>query len=169
MALIVVAFGLLGLAALHMRMQLSDVEAYQRAQALILIDDMLNRMAANRNNAAAYVTGGATPVGYGTICSTDTSSVANTDLGEWCTALQGATEKFSGNNSGAMIGARGCVESINVNQYLITIAWQGATAIGAPPAAVDCGANLYDTASPACTADRCRRIVTTVLNVATLD
>jgi type IV pilus assembly protein PilV len=128
-------------------------------------------MKANRNNAAAYVTGAAAPVGYGTACSLDTSTLANTDLGQWCVALQGATEKFAGGAVGAMAGARGCIETINTNQYLITVAWQGSTAIEAPPASVDCGANLYDANTPAsgCTADRCRRTVTTVLSVATLD
>jgi type IV pilus assembly protein PilV len=67
-----------------------------------------------------------------------------------------------------MIGARGCVENINTNQYLITVAWQGTTPTVAPAASVACGAGSYDTAGTACTGDVCRRTVTTVLSIAPL-
>lgn len=167
-ALIVVAFGLLGLAGLQMRMQLADMESYQRAQALALLDDMVNRIATNRANAAAYVTGSASPLGSGMTCPTDASTLQKVDALQWCNALQGAAEKSGGSNSGAMIGARGCVENINTNQYLITVAWQGTTPTVAPAASVACGAGSYDTAGTACTGDVCRRTVTTVLSIAPL-
>jgi len=167
--MVIVAFGLLGLGGMQMRLQLSDMESYQRAQALALLDDMANRMAANRNKAAVYVTGAGSPLGTGATCPTTSSTVQETDTAQWCAGLQGAAEKLGNSKAGAAVGARGCIENIGTNQYLITVAWQGMTPISAPPAAVACGAGLYNTAGSACTADMCRRIVTTVLNIATLN
>lgn len=166
---LIVAFGLLGLGGLQMRLQLSDMESYQRSQALALLDDMANRVAANRDQAATYVTGGSSPLGAGMTCPTTATTVQQSDTVEWCTALQGAAEKLGTSKAGTAIGARGCVENIATNKYLITVAWQGMTPISAPPAAVDCGAGLYDTVGSSCTADSCRRVVTTVVNIATLN
>ncbi|WP_232324480.1 type IV pilus modification PilV family protein, partial [Variovorax sp. WDL1] len=59
--LVIIAFGLLGLVGLQSRLQVSEMEAYQRSQALILLNDMANRIAINRRAAGSYVT--ATPVG----------------------------------------------------------------------------------------------------------
>ena len=169
-ALVIAAFGLLGLASLQMRLQLSDMESYQRAQALLLLDDMANRLAANRDQAATYVTGAGAPLGSGMNCPTATATLQQTDTQQWCTALQGAAENTGGNKTGAMIGARGCVETLGANSYLITVAWQGMTPIAAPGAGVACGAGLYaGAAGSACTSDLCRRTVTTVLNIATLN
>jgi type IV pilus assembly protein PilV len=169
-ALVIAAFGLLGLAGLQMRLQLSDVESYQRAQALLLLDDMANRLAANRDQAAAYVTGAGAPLGSGVNCPNATGTLQQTDTQQWCTALQGTAESTGGNKTGAMIGARGCVETLGANSYLITVAWQGMTPTAAPGAGVACGAGLYAGApGSTCTGDLCRRTVTTVLNIATLN
>jgi type IV pilus assembly protein PilV len=165
----VIAFGLLGLGGLQMRLQLSDMESYERAQALELLDDMGNRIAVNRAQAAAYVTGAASPLGTGMTCPTTATTVQQTDTSQWCASLQGAAEKLGNAKTGAAVGARGCVENIGVNQYLVTVAWQGLTPISAPPAAVACGATLYDTDGSSCTGDLCRRTVTTVVKVATLN
>jgi len=169
-ALVIAAFGLLGLAGLQMRLQLSDMESYQRAQALLLLDDMANRLAANRDQAATYVTGPGAPLGSSMNCPTTTGTLQQTDTQQWCTALQGAAENLGGNKTGAMIGARGCVETLGPNSYLITVAWQGMTPTAAPGVGVACGAGLYaGAAGSACTGDLCRRTVTTVFNVATLN
>lgn len=165
----VIAFGLLGLGGLQMRLQLSDMESYQRAQALELLDDMANRIAVNRAQAATYVTGAANPLGTGMTCPTTSATVQQTDTAQWCSALQGAAEKMGNTKTGAAVGARGCIENIGTNQYLVTVAWQGLTPLSAPPAAVACGASLYDTAGSSCTGDLCRRTVTTVVKIATLN
>jgi type IV pilus assembly protein PilV len=166
--MLMVAFGLLGLGGLQMRLQLSDMESYQRAQALALLDDMANRIAVNRAQAATYVTGAGSPLGTGMTCPTTSSTVQQTDTAQWCSALQGAAEKLGNSKTGAAVGARGCIENIGANQYLITVTWQGLTPISAPPAAVVCGAGLYDTAGSSCSGDLCRRTVTTVVSIATL-
>lgn len=162
----ILAVGLLGMAGLQSRLQQSEMEAYQRSQALILLDDMANRLATNRNNASSYVTS-SSGVGTGMTCTSSTSTQVDRDLGEWCNALQGAAESSGGSKVGAMLGGRGCVETIAADTYLITVAWQGLIPIAAPPAGVACGANSYDGGTN-CTGDLCRRVVTTLVRVADL-
>jgi type IV pilus assembly protein PilV len=162
--LVILSIGLLGLAGLQSRLQVSELEAYQRAQALILLDDMASRITTNRSAAASYVT--ASPLGGTTTCPTTTSTQQQTDSGQWCSALQGAAETTGGSKVGAMIGGRGCVQSLGSNQYLVTVAWQGLTPIAAP--APTCGQNSYNTAGTACVNDLCRRVVTTIVRIGTL-
>lgn len=162
--LVIIAFGLLGMAGLQARLQTSEIESYQRSQALLLLNDMANRIETNRTAAASYVTG--VTYGSGMTCPTATSSTAARDLKDWCQALQGAGESTGTAKQGAMIGGRGCVELNADGDYMVTVAWQGLTPISAPPASVTCGADLYD--GGACTHDLCRRVVTTVVRIATL-
>ncbi|MDX5372987.1 MAG: type IV pilus modification protein PilV [Pseudomonadaceae bacterium] len=166
--LIILAVGMLGVMGLQARLQQSDMEVYQRTQALVLLEDMASRLAANRNQAASYVTGVASPLGVGMTCPTASSTQLERDRADWCNALQGAAETEGGNQVGAMLGGRGCIESLGSGQYLITVAWQGLAPLSAPPAGSACGVNSYDTAGTACTGDRCRRVVTTVVRVAAL-
>lgn len=167
--IVILVIGLLGLAGLQSRLQVSEMESYQRAQALILLNDMASKITANRNNAAGYETGTASPLGVGMTCPTASSTQQERDSAEWCNALQGAAEVSGGSNVGAMVGGRGCVESLGSGQYMVTVTWQGLTALNAPPASVACGKDLFDggTGSP-CTNDVCRRYVTTIVRIATL-
>lgn len=169
--LLILSIGLLGLVGLQSRLQVSEMEAYQRSQALLLLSDMAGRMAANRNAAASYVTGASSPVGIGSTCTTSMMSRKDVDMGEWCNALQGAAESIvsggSASKVGAMVGARGCIESLGDGKYMITVAWQGLVPISAPPTSVACGATLYD-GGHSCTNDLCRRAVTTLVRIADL-
>ena len=168
--IVIIAFGLLGIAGLQVRLQMSEMESYQRSQALLLLNDMANRIATNRNNAASYVTTAANPVGEGMVCPTTTATVAQRDLGEWCNAMQGAGETTAAGASKvrALVGGRGCVESVG-SDYLVTVVWQGRTPLTAPPASVACGANSYNAASGSpCVNDLCRRPVTTLIRIAAL-
>jgi type IV pilus assembly protein PilV len=166
--MVIIAFGLLGMAGLQARMQVSEMESYQRSQALLLLNDMANRIAVNRNSAALYVTGTAA-LGSGMTCPTANTTTVQQDLRQWCEALQGAAELSSSDSKvGAMIGGRGCVENAS-GDYLVTVVWQGFTPISAPPASVACGLNAFNgDAGSSCTNDRCRRAVTTLVRVATL-
>jgi type IV pilus assembly protein PilV len=135
---IILAFGLLGIAALQAKAQVGTIESYQRAQAVVLLQDMRARISSNGANAASYVTTSA--IGYdGTAladCSTLTSTAAQ-DLCSWSNALKGAAEVDSTTNNkvGAMQGARGCIEQLQAENaaagvcqpgiYRITVAWQG--------------------------------------------
>jgi type IV pilus assembly protein PilV len=163
--LVIVAIGLLGLAGLQSRLQVSEMEAYQRAQALILLNDMASRLAANRRNALDYDTGGA--VGVGTDCAAlGNVTRQQQDATAWCNALQGAGETLGGSRVGAMVGGRGCVQAIDAETFLISVAWQGLTPISVPVPA--CGQGAYDTAGTACTGDLCRRVITTIVRIGNL-
>ncbi len=166
--LVIIAFGLLGMVGLQLRLQVSEMESYQRSQALLLLNDMASRISTNRGNAASYLTTAANPLGAGMTCPTTTSTVAQQDAGEWCNALQGAGELSGTSKVGAMVGGRGCVESVG-GDYLITVAWQGLTSISAPPSSVACGANSYNgVTGTTCANDLCRRAVTTIVRIANL-
>lgn len=165
--IVIMAFGLLGLAGLQSRLQVTEIESYQRAQALMLLNDMAARISTNRRNAASYAS--ATEWGFGATCPVvaATGTQAEKDVGEWCNALQGAGETLSGSRVGAMVGGRGCVENLGAGQYMITVAWQGLAPISAPPASVACGAGQY-AGGGACVGDLCRRAVTTIVRIAPL-
>jgi len=165
--IVIITIGLFGLAGLQAKLQSSEMESYQRAQALLLLNDMASRITTNRNAAASYVT--ASPLGVQMSCPTSTTTQKDIDIGEWCAALQGAAEKSGANDVGAMIGGRGCVESLGGRDYMVTVTWQGLVPISAPPASVSCGEGEYDGATgAACINDLCRRAVTTIVRIADL-
>lgn len=171
--LVILAIGLLGLVGLQARVQVLQIESYQRAQALMLLSDMAGRIANNRNNAAAYATGttgSPTPLGAGMTCpATSTTDRRDADVSEWCNALQGASETQGTSNVGAMVGGRGCIEDLTNGTFLVTVAWQGLVPISAPPAGVACGRNSYDGGTgSACVGDLCRRVVTTIVQIPAL-
>ena len=168
--LVVVALGLLGLTALQAKLQLSEIDAYQRAQALLLAQDMADRLATNRDNASAYSTTSALGTGDhpAANCAAE-ATIALRDRCEWSTALQGAAETEGTILTGAMVGARGCVEAIGNDSYLITVAWQGLTPLSAPSVGVSCGAGLYGASGSPCQNDLCRRAITTIVRIGTMD
>ena len=114
MTIIILAFGLLGMATLESKVQLTEMESYQRGQAIALLSDMLQKISVNAPSAASYVTGSSLGTGDATYSTTPCSGTGSTlDLCEWSNALKGAAEKNSGgSNVGAMIGAKGCISQI---------------------------------------------------------
>ena len=163
--IVILTIGLLGLAGLQFRALTSQMESYQRSQALILLKDMADRIDNNRVNAASYVT--TTPLGTGSASCTATGAGSAGDLCEWNNALLGAAELDSaGNKVGAMIGARGCVYQIVAaasgvpGQYVVSVAWQGLNNTATP--AVNCGQNQYGN-------EALRRVVSLPLSIATLN
>jgi len=142
--IVISAFGLLGIAALHARMQMGEMEASQRAQATVLLRHLSDRINANRKNAMSYVT--ATPLGIDNgvqDCAGTTGAAL--DLCEWNNLLAGAAETESGRNIGAMVGARGCVintDPVMPRKFTVAVVWQGMTPTVAP-GATDCGSNAY--------------------------
>ena len=156
-ALVIIMVGILSLVGLQTRIQQSEVEAYQRAQALILLQDMVARINANQSAAGCYAitTSGGSPF-YGTGVSGSSFSCtgygdptsqarAVADMQDWNSMLQGESEKHGGAAIGAMTGGRGCVTlTDSTNQiYLVAVAWQGLSDLASP--SVDCGNNLYGT------------------------
>lgn len=163
-SIVVLAFGILGLAGLQAKMQTVEVESYARSQALVLLDDMAARLSAHRTTAAAYVTD--TAVGTGDTQPTDCSGTAlgaERDLCEWSNGLKGATEISDSKAVGAMIGGRGCIEQlagVDPPSYRVVVAWQGLSPTLAP--GVDCGQSLYGVN------DAFRRTVAKVVSVGDL-
>lgn len=153
--LVILMFGLLGLAGLQGRALTSQMESYQRSQALVLIKDMEDRLNANRANSASYV---ANPVPAA--ATTCTGTMAQMDLCEWKKALNGSAEGLS---SGAMIGATACIyeiSSVAPKQYLIAVAWQGLTRTVVP--AVNCGQGTFGGD------DALRRVITMPVTIGNL-
>ena len=151
--IVILAFGLLGLVGLQTRMHLTEVEAYQRAQAVLLLSDMAERMSVNRTIVSQYGADAATVtlgtnINDTTNCAVATPGAAR-DLCEWSGALKGASETKGGANLGAMIGALGCIQRLQAADapscrpaiYRVTVAWQGLQATVAPSLA--CGQNSY--------------------------
>lgn len=167
--LVILLIGLLGIAALQAKSQQIQVESYQRAQAVLLLKEMEQRLNANRQRAAAYaittdVTNGAPFVGVGvtTLPTTViTDVVATQDLQAWNAALKGVAETSGGQNIGAMIGARGCIRAVAgaTNRYEITIAWQGFGSTEAPTNT--CAKGLYGSESQ-------RRLVSITVDIASI-
>jgi type IV pilus assembly protein PilV len=149
--MLVLAVGLLGLAAFQAKAQVGSVEAYQRAQAVVLLEDMRARMRGNPDQAANYVT--ETALGAGAAAADCAAAAAGSarDLCEWNEALQGAAEQKDATKVGAMQDARGCVETVQEPDpatgvcrpgiYLISVAWQGMHKTQAP--ALACGRDAY--------------------------
>ncbi len=171
-SIVIFAFGLLGIASLQMTLQTSHVEGYQRSQAVLLMRDISERLNANLSNAADYVTGTDTPVGsgdnLGENCADPALTEADRDMCEWSLKLKGASELRDGNRSGAMLGARGCIEEITAPDptvgvctpgvYRVSLVWQGMRESAVPNEALACGQDLYG-------AENLRRIVTSTITV----
>lgn len=136
-SVVILLVALLGAAGMMARSNQSEMESYQREQALTLLQDMTARLNANRQAAVCYAVAGATTTaGNGGMsaptCATGTAAQQATvaaDLAAWNTALLGTAESAASGTVavGAMIGARGCIETVDAtNQiYRITVAWQG--------------------------------------------
>lgn len=155
--ILILAVGMLGLAALQGQAHTSELESYQRGQALVLLQDLVGRMEGNISNAANYVT---TSEGTGATDASDCTSLgsrAAIDLCEWSKALKGSSETSGGTKSGAMINGRGCVATTGTtNVYMVSVVWQGINATAVP--ATTCGQNQYDS-------EATRRAVTMLIRV----
>ncbi len=148
-SIVILAFGLLGVAGLQAQIKLAEVEAYQRAQAIVLLQDMVDRINANRRNSMSYVT--ATAFG-GMPAGTDNKVLdcagltgADLDLCDWNNSLLGVSETSGGDSVGAMIGARGCVTNpvdTMPREFVVAVVWQGITPT-LVPRSTDCGVGLY--------------------------
>ena len=147
-SLLILTVGLLGVAGLQARMQTAEIEAFQRAQAIVLMQDMVDRINANRKDAANYVSPPSTPLGTGSTldCSAPGTDVALKDKCEWSTALTGAAETKAGGtlNLGAMNEARGCITNpvtTMPRELVVAVVWQGIVPT-VVPAATTCGTGL---------------------------
>jgi type IV pilus assembly protein PilV len=146
---LIIAFGVLGLIGMNMRVQLAQADSYQRAQAILLVQDMAARISASRASAASYVTSSALGTGDSwTSCSGQTG--ISLDQCEWSLELKGAAERLDStanctgaNCIGAMVGARGCVSQLSAIPpvYQVQVSWQGTTDLATP--SLTCGTGSY--------------------------
>ncbi|AMP36693.1 MULTISPECIES: type IV pilus modification protein PilV [Ralstonia solanacearum species complex] len=168
-SVVILLAALLGAAGLIARSNQSEMESYQRVQALTLLQDMVTRLNANRQAAACYaVAGTMTTAGNGGTsvpsCTTGTAAqqtLAQADLAAWGTELMGSAESSGASAVGAMIGARGCIEAIDTtNQiYRVTVAWQGLAKTVSP--SLPCGSGGF-------TNDAYRRAVSVQVRIGVL-
>lgn len=165
--IVILAFGLLGLAGLQSKIQLAEIESFQRAQAILLLSDMIERISANRADAASYPV--ASAVGTGDTQPADCTALAagsSRDICEWSNALKGASEKINSVNTGAMLGGRGCITQVQAPNpaagvclpgvYRVTVAWQGMNQTTA--SSLTCGQGSY-------TPDTTRRVISSQISV----
>ena len=143
--IVILTFGLLGVAALQVRMQLAQAESYHRAHAVLLLQDMVDRVNANRNDALNYVTAAALGTGN-TIQDCTGLTGAARDHCEWNNALLGTAESTaSGQQAGGMIDARGCITNVVATmprEFVVAVTWQGLSPTVAPTSTT-CGQGLY--------------------------
>jgi type IV pilus assembly protein PilV len=187
-AMLIVMVGLLGLAGMQARAQVAELESYQRAQALVLLQDMVERVHMHRNTHTCFrfttnTTNGSPYLGTGSgaapTCSASTSNdnaMATAALSEWKDLLLGAAEDLGGTSVGAMAGARGCVSYDAASEltdaggaalpdtglYTVAISWKGTSDTFAPT--VNCGNDntLY-------VAETRRRVASTTFRLAKLN
>lgn len=177
--IVILMIGLLGLAGLQARALSSQMESYQRSQALLLLKDMASRIEANRSNIVLY--SGKT-LGTGSACPATTgNTLVDDDLCDWHNALLGSAEQLSdGSNVGAMIGARGCIYQIAAanattgvaGQYVVVVSWQGMNVTSAPDISTttspgQCGKDQYKNKDNV-TEEKLHRVISLPINIATL-
>jgi type IV pilus assembly protein PilV len=144
-SLVVFSFGLLGYTAMQARGAVAEFEALQRSQALVLVEDMVSRLNANRANAGDYVS--ADLIGDGDVVDCAALSGAALDLCEWGNLIRGNTETRNAVRIGSMTAARGCIARAAdaSDRYTVSIAWQGVAATAAPPSSCGQGDAAFPT------------------------
>lgn len=178
--LVILMLGLLGLVGLMVQSQRSQMESYQRVQALVVLQDMVNRINANRKAAVCYAISAAdgsgflgtagtghagTPTCTAASLTTDQQARAVADMTEWSSLLLGSAEKSGSSDVGAMLGARGCVTVATEGTYQVyrvSVAWQGNGKTAAPTGTgANCGTGLYGDEAQ-------RRVVTVPVQIVSL-
>ena len=157
--LVILAFGMLSLARAMANATLDELESFQRSQAMVIAQEMIERMNANRKEAIQYV-GDYTVPSVASDCALEATIVAR-DQCEFRNKLRGVDTLDGAKAIGAPIAARGCIieTAPGSNMYVVAIAWQGLKSTGAPDSA--CGENAFDQ-------EEHRRVFSTVVRMATL-
>lgn len=181
--MIIILVGLLSIAALQAKAQIAEFESYQRAQGLILLSDIMDRINLNRETLSCFqitnnTTAGTPFIGaagaghFGTpACGASTTAynnLADSTINDLDDELQGAAESEGGTDVGAMIGARACISYDSTSEvsgqpgtglYTVVVTWQALAALTAP--SYNCANGLYGN-------ENMRRAVSTQFRVADL-
>ena len=151
----VLSVGVLGVAGLQITAKRSNFEATQRATAVALAQDIVERMRSNAEQLGTYTNAGAGRTIGGasmpvTDCSTDCAPdiLAQYDLYELEQAANGVAEQVAGNNVGGLTLPTTCITGPDGGPgiYSVAIAWRGMTKLSDPATdACGSGSGKYDT------------------------
>lgn len=158
-SLVILAFGMLALARAMASSSLDELESFQRAQAMVITQEMTERINANRKEALLYVGDYVVPVAA-VNCALEVTMVAR-DQCEFRNRLMGADTLDVARAMGAPLAALACITETapGSNIYIVAVAWQGVKPTAAPDSA--CGENAFDL-------EVNRRVFSTVVQIATL-
>jgi len=156
-ALVILAFGMLSLARAMGRSSQNEFEALQRSQAIVIAQEMVERLNANRKEAALYVGDYSSSVTLQDCTVPPTLAARDRCLFE--NRLFGADIVDAGKAIGAPLAARACITSPGPNIYIVAVAWQGI--VPTAPADSQCGAGMFDR-------EENRRVFSTIVQIATL-
>jgi type IV pilus assembly protein PilV len=187
--LLILSVGLLGLVGMQVMAHQAELESYQRAQAMVLMSDIVDRINTNRKGATCYAITDAAGTPYLGTAGSDKYDVggyscpslatnafavdrAEFDLQVIDQMVLGAGEQNAdGLSIGAMLGARACIGFDSDSQgYTVAIAWQGMSqtfspqgwpTASSPAVARMCAADLYGD-------DTQRRVIWTTVAIASL-
>jgi type IV pilus assembly protein PilV len=154
-ALVITVFGRCALLAFNLRTYQAESESYQRSQALVLVEDMAQRIRANRSAILDYATPDTAAAGAGAVLETCGAGVsAANDICEWGNLLRGAAETAAGGiQIGAMSHAQGCIAvtapapgASGPTSANVVVVWRGnvATETNADAPCVPAGFNVTD-------------------------
>ena len=157
-ALVIIMVALMGIAALQARATIAELEAQQRAMALILLSDIVDRVLANKNTKSCFVVTDDTVNGTPYIgvagdddavvaaCAASTTAYnnqANAALADIDDLLEGSSETAAGDNVGGVIGARACISydlatelagKPGTGLFTVVVSWQGMADLLVPAA-----------------------------------
>jgi type IV pilus assembly protein PilV len=158
-AIFIIAFGLLALGRAMATATLDEVESFQRSQAMVIAQEMVERINANRKEALSYVGTYGAPAAIQD-CTLE-PSVLLRDQCEFRNRLAGSGTRDAGRAIGSAIAARACITEAapGSNAYVVAIAWQGLKSTDAPDSA--CGEQEFDR-------EENRRVFSTLMRIATL-
>ena len=157
-AVFIIAFGLLALARAMATATLDEVESFQRSQAMVIAQEMVERINANRKEALSYVGT------YGAPSAVQDWNLEPTlllrDQCEFRNRLMGTGTSDAGRAIGSAIAARACIteSAPGSNAYVVAVAWQGLKPTDAPDSA--CGEQEFDR-------EQNRRVFSTLMRIAT--
>ena len=177
--MIILLVGLLGIAALQARAQALELESYQRAQALILMSDIVDRININRSTPSCFdladPSDGSGWIGAGytgpATCTASTSAYNNLAIAAIASIdalLDGSAETSGGTSVGSMLGARACISYDATTEmagvpgsglHTVAVSWQAMVDLYVP--AVNCGNDQYGDETK-------RRTVSTAFRIADL-
>lgn len=172
--ILIVSFGIMGLAGLQAQMLIAESESVERAQAVIFLEDMAARLNASRGsvnstNASYFVIAPTAPVGAVSVdpCARDSTITnlvereAEFQICEWTTLLRGSTTKVGTTFQIEAPDMRGCIELLGTTpvQYRVSVTWRGRSQ-SFTPAALTCASGVYGAE-----ANGRRRLVSSIVTV----